>query len=231
MASPAFEREVVDLVYRVLADLRLEPRLIPRSSIEELRGGISCLDLKPGGGVDAVVILSRMSYESSRIEGGKKLYRMEYAVRGSIRGVLHGRIMVRTDIKTKGFLRKEIEKLNWRFPRETRDTTSTYSSAEASPPGPGELWKGCPHEALAEGLNEDRKLMAAVRSILEERKGSLTLTVFSDRWGESVRIAGSIWLGASDLTSVYASPAYVTVADRIGEHVKEIRRRFGGIAF
>lgn len=222
--------DIVELVQEALLRLGLEPSLIPHGRMDELRGGVSSFDLKAGGGIDAAVLLSRWNYLSFRTEEGKNLFRVDYAVRGSIRGVLSGRILARTSAKTRGLLRREIIDLGWEVPREVRGE-ALNAADEATSPGPGELWDGCPHQALAESLNGDDELMASIKSIIQERKGSLTIKVFSDRWGESIRIGGSLWLDAQALQALYLGPAYIRAADRIGMHIKEVRRRFGGLAF
>lgn len=223
--------DVIKLVHEAMSGLGLEPSLIPPGRIDELRGGISSFELKAGGGVDAAVLLTRWNYGAYRSEGGKNLFRVDYAVRGSIKGVLPGRILARTSTKTRGLLRREIMDLSWEVPQEVKGDVGFYAPDEAIPPGPGELWDGGPHEALTESLNRDEGLKASIKSIIQERKGSLTLTVFSDRWGESIRIGGSLWLEAQTLPALYLVSAYVRAADRIGMHIKGVRRRFGGLAF
>lgn len=231
MDSPSRGIDIIELVQEALGGLGLDPSPIPPGRMDELRGGVSSFDLKAGGGVDAAVVLTRWNYGSYRSEGGKNLFRVDYAVRGSIKGVLPGRILARTSTKTRGLLRREIVDLSWEVPQEVKGEVGFYAPEEAISPGPGELWDGCPHEALAESLNGDGGLKESIKSIIHGRKGSLTLTVFSDRWGESIRIAGSLWLEAQALPLLYLGSSYVMAADRIGMHIKEVRRRFGGLAF
>ncbi len=231
MASSSGDRSIIELVYEGLRGLGLEPSLIPPGRMDELRGGVSSVELRGGRGIDAAVLMARWQYGSFRSEEGKSLFRVDYAVRGSIKGVLPGRILARTSAKRRGLLRREVTDTVWETPLERRGDLEPYPPGEALPPGPGELWDGCPHEALVESLNGDGELMESVRSIIGERRGSLTMTVFTDRWGESIRIGGSLWLEAQALPTLYLGEAYVKAVSRIGERIKEVRRGFGGLTF
>jgi hypothetical protein len=231
VGSPSRVREVIELVQEALRGLGLEPSFIPPGRVDDIRGGIASFELKAGGGIDAAVILTRLNYGLYRTEGDKNMLRVDYAVRGSIRGVLPGRILARTQAKARGLLRREITDFRWEVPQERRGEVGLYPPEEAVPPGPGELWDGCPHEALAESLNGDDELGASMRSLLQERRGSLTIMVFSDRWGETIRIGGNLWLEPRALPALYLGAAYVRAMDRIGMHIREVRRRFGGLAF
>ena len=59
----------------------------------------------------------------------------------------------------------------------------------------------------------------------------LLLHVISDRWGESMRVGGSIWLRSEELQTTYVSPVYIEIVERILGHVKDLREDFGGLAY
>jgi len=147
-------------------------------------------------------------------------YRVDYAVRGTIRGVLPRRIVSRTVLELEGLLRKRLAGMRWEVPPEERADTGAF----VRPRGP--------HQALTERLNGDDCLRDALLSFLGRLgKDKLNITVASDAWGESVRICGDRWLAPRDLLSLYASPAYIDIAARIGLHIKDVRRNFGGLTF
>jgi hypothetical protein len=197
--------------------------------MDELRGGISCMELGAGG-VDVAVVLSTMSYGSGLDLKGS--YKIDYAVRGNIRGILPGRIIARGIYGTKGLLKRRIERVGWEVPESESVPTSTYRSplSEGVHPGPGEVWKGGPHEELSRCLNGDAELVQFIRSFMDSKKWApMGLSVVSDAWNESLRITGGLWFEASELGSVYTSPEYARIVEKVGQHVKVIRRRFGGL--
>jgi hypothetical protein len=212
-----------------LTRLHFEPRLVPHGRIDELRGGISCMELRAEG-IDAAVVLSTMSYGSD--VDSKGLYKIDYAVRGNIRGALPGRIITRATYGTKGMLKRRIERVGWEVPQTESAPPSAYRLplAEGVHPGPGEVWKGGPHEELNRCLNRDAELVQSIRSFMDSKKWApMDLSVVSDAWNESLRITGGLWLKASELGSVYTSPEYARIVEKVGQHVKGIRRRFGGL--
>lgn len=231
--APTNPEEVISLVIDALREAGLEPRPIDRGRTDELRGGIKCLDLA-GDGLDAAVLksggdISRLFSKEDRFS-----YRVDYAVRGTIRGVLPRRIVSRTVLELEGLLRKRLARMRWEMPPEERADTGSFvrPRAESMPPGPGELWEGGPHQALTDRLNRDDGLRDSLLSFLGRLgKDPLNITVASDAWGESVRICGDRWLAPRDLLSLYASPAYIDIAARIGLHIKDVRRNFGGLTF
>jgi hypothetical protein len=234
MAHIASDKGVVDLVLEALRSLDLEPMLIPHGRTDELRGGLACFELRSGEGVDAAILLSKVAYDKFPIDKSRALHRVDYAVRGTIRGVLSGRVLTRTTLELKGLLRKRLAGLRWEIPLRELGSTSTYlhKVGEGQPPSPGELWEGGPHQKLTERLNGDAKLMGALKTLVKGRIGSpLILSIISDGWGESIRIGGNLWLKTPDLLSVYTSQSYLGMVDRISYHLKGVRRSFGGITF
>jgi hypothetical protein len=171
-----------------------------------------------------------MSYESG--VGSKDLYKIDYAVRGNIRGILPGRIVTRAIYGTKGMLKRRIERVGWEVPQSELAPPSAYwfQLAGGVRPGPGEVWKEGPHEELNRCLNGDAELVRFIRSFMDSKKWApMDLSVVSDVWNESLRITGGLWLEASELGSVYTSPEYARIVEKVGQHVKGIRRRFGGL--
>ncbi len=234
MAQSEPGQEAVDLFLDALMDLGLEPRLVGHGRIDELRGGFRCFDLKAGHGVDAAVLLSRAEVVMFPPGVSHKLYKVEYAVRGTIKGVLPGRILSRTTPELQGLLRKKLVGLRWGVPSGPRGgTRGRLSSREGGiPPSHGEIWEGGPHQALAERLNLDTELMGVLESLkMGEGENPPLISVYSDSWGESIRIRGDPWLNERDLTLSYASQAYLEIVELIGGHVKEVRRSFGGLTF
>lgn len=231
----AERRDVVGLLQEALEGLELEPRLIHPGRVEALRGGVGCFELEAGKGIDAAVLLSRSRYGPHDIGASRTFYRVDYAVRGSIRGILPRRIVSKTVLALRGLIRKRVVDLKWEIPphREGDDhRRRLWTQAEALPPGPGELWDGGPHQRLTEALNQDAGLTESLESFVERGRGSfLSLSVLSDGWGESIRIRGSLWFEPRELSATYAAPPYLRIVDRIGGHIKDVRRIFGGISF
>ncbi len=231
--APKNPDEVISLVTDALKEAGLEPRPIDRGRTDELRGGLQCLDLA-GDGLDAAVLKSGGDINRLFSTEHRFSYMVDYAVRGTIRGVLPGRIVSRTVLELQGLLRKRLAGMRWEVPQEEQADTGSFvrTRAESVPPGPGELWEGGPHQTLTERLNGDDGLRDSLLSFLgRPGKDPLNLTVASDAWGESIRISGDRWLGPKDLLTTYASPSYIDIAARIGLHIKDVRRNFGGLTF
>ena len=234
MVKSSPDRDVVSVIFEALRALQLEPRLIPHGMIEELRGGVQCFDVKKGEGVDAAILLSRVDIGALPINPEDYLYKVDYAVRGTIKGVLPDRILSRTVLRTEGLLKKRVVGISWETPVEEREGPQIYRSpgAGGKPPSRGELWEGGPHQMLTEKLNGDRDLAGAIKTFpWGDVKASPIFSVFSDGWGESIRIRGDPWLRNHDLPLVYVSTAHLNIVNKIVGHVKEVRRRFGGLTF
>ncbi|MDH5792549.1 MAG: hypothetical protein OEZ44_10220 [Candidatus Bathyarchaeota archaeon] len=234
MAPATTNGDAVRLVHDALTCLGLNPRQIPHGRIDELRGGVQCFELKEGEGVDAAIVLSKLNVDSFQDEESRVLYKVEYAVRGDLKGVLPGRIVSSTKYELKGLLRRRLTGLRWETPLEDQGGYKGYQRPcdGGLPPGPGELWEGGPHQTLTERLNQASELNEALRAFtVGDDITPTNITVFSDSWGESIRIRGQLWLKAGDLAEIYAAPSYLKIVNRIGQHVKEVRRMFGGLTF
>ncbi|MFB0543707.1 MAG: hypothetical protein ACETVR_02890 [Candidatus Bathyarchaeia archaeon] len=222
------DSHIVDLLFKTLEELKLEPRLISPRRVDGLRGGITCFELGAGKSVDAAVLRVRTLIR-------EPLFKVDYAVRGNIRGILPDRIVSKMALRLEGLFRKRVLELRWVIPPPSH-IGSSYGGfgvgIEGLPPGPGEVWEGSPHEKLNERINQDADLNESLRGFMERKRGSfLLLSITSDRWGESIRISGDLWLKPEELVSTYATPTYLWIVDRISRHIKEVRKVFGGIAF
>jgi len=221
---------LVDLLIDALARLELEPRLISPRRVEWLKGGFSCIALEARRGVDAAVLLSRTEY------GMDHVYRVDYAVRGNIKGILPNRIVSRISLRTSGLIKKKVEEITWEVPAtERRENASRFAlqvEIAGLPPGPGEVWDGGPHQKLTGLLNQDASIANSLRVINEKKRGSfLLLSVVSDVREESIRISGNLWLKPQELVATYATPTYFGIVEKIGRQIKEVRKEFGGLAF
>jgi hypothetical protein len=225
------KKGIVDLLMDALARADLEPRIIIPGRVEWLRGGLFCVELEARKGVDVAILRSRTQYGMDQT-----LYRIDYAVRGNIKGILPGRIISKTSLKTTGLVKKSIVDLTWMIPQADRGGETSrinyQTETEGLLPGPGEVWEGGPHQKLTELLNHDSDLIESLRDFAKRGRGSLlSLSIVSDRGTESIRIIGSLWLRPQELLATYAAPAYLGIVNRIGGHIKEVRREFGGLAF
>jgi hypothetical protein len=219
---------VVKAVLETFQSLGLKPRRIPSGRIEELRGGITSIALEPKGNVDAAIILSRIQYQSSDL-----VYKLDYAVRGNIKGILPARILAVTDPKLKGMIKKTVSEVKWALPQTSKGTYPSrgMSGDTVTPPGPGELCEEGPHQKLVDALNQDVELEGVLRKLIGERSVLLSPWVITDPWGESLRITADYWVKPGELQAVYVTALYATMVERIGRHIKEVRRAFGGVAF
>jgi hypothetical protein len=221
--------EVISIVHDALRFLGLQPILIPRGKIGELRGGSACIDLKKGGGIDSAVVLSRASNELYPVREREQLHKIDYAVRGTIKGILPGRAIATTKLETRGLVKRRVSALSWVvLLTEQGDLERPYLSAVRHP-GPGEVWEGGPHDSLVGSLNGDGDLTEALLKL--EELSPFRLTIQTDGWGESIRICGDRWMRIEELGSLYLSPLYLMAADGVGRVIKETRGRFGGLSF
>jgi hypothetical protein len=225
--------DTVKTLLNSLERLNLEPRPIPYGRMDSLRGGASCLELS-GRNVEAAILLTKARLQSPYGQDARTLFKIDYALRGNIKGILPGRIVSKTVIRLRGLLRKRIECLNWETPYRQNEGSTRIDIwyNEGRPPGPGELWEGGPHKSLTDLLNLDSELLESLQDFTNRGKGHfLRLHVSSDRWGESMRVGGSIWLRSEELQTTYVSPAYIEIVERILGHVKDVREGFGGLAY
>ncbi len=249
--------ELRETTMRLLGSRGLKPRAVPQGSVRELLGGLACMDLDEGGNIDSALLLARgrasdpetkyilnleagVNIDSTMLLAGGKmegpdqrlLCRIDYAVRGDIQGIRPGRRITSLRAIREGLLKKRIKDYAWVTPRE-QDNQQSYSfSADGAPPGPGEVWDDGPHQVLVGLLNGDEELMDGVRT-LAARLGDIhaAFNVFSDRWGESLRVSGGLWVRAHELATVHASEQYLKIVDLVFGHLRETKRRFGGLTF
>ena len=224
---------VIQLILDVLERLGFDPRLVPSRRIDSLRGGVASFILS-GRAVDASVLLSKTRLEDMHLSGSA-LFKVDYAVRGDIKGILPGRIVSKTKLDFRGLIRKRLEGLKWETPFSERPADyrmrDQRSLDEGIPPGPGELWEGSPHKAVTDRLNKDSELIESIKNLIERKTKPTWLSVISDRWGSSIRVRGSIWMEHPDFMALYLNPTYLEIVENICGHIKEVRRSFGGIAF
>jgi len=242
---------------RLLGSHGLKPRVVPQGSVRELLGCLICIDLEEGGNIDSALLLARGKVSDPEtkllynLDSGvnidstmllargtvvepeqRFLCRIDYAVRGDIQGIQAGRRITNLRATREGFLRRRLKSYTWVVPRE-QDGQQSYSlSVDGAPPVPGEVWEGGPHQVLVGLLNGDDALMNGVRE-LATRLGDVdaTFNVFSDRGGESLRVSGGFWVKADELATAHASEQYLKIIDGVFGHLRETRRRFGGLTF
>ena len=231
------EPDVPDLVKQLLEGLGLSPDQMPPSHVNSLRGGQAFFNLVDED-LDGVLMLSRSSTEIGsggvRVrDASDRLYRLDYAVRGNIRGVLPRRIIAAPFPVVRGMLRKSVDSIVWQTPRE--GTPSVYQSSGAfddeQPPGPGEVFGGSPYEVIAVALNGDPELKNKLIGLATRKGSSLIPRIVTDRWGDSIRLQACRWTTLGGLPLTYAARDYVDIVASIAKHVREVRRVFGGVSF
>lgn len=221
--------ELNEETMRLLGSYGYEPRVVPQGSVRQLRGGLTCIDLEEGGNIDSAVLMSRGNAEEPE---PRFLYMVDYAVRGNIQGIPAGRRITNVHVTREGFLRKRLKALSWVVPSERESQPYYTLGTDGAPPGPGEVWEGGPHHVLAGLLNGDDELMDGIRERVTRFSDIKTaFNVFSDDWGESLRVSGGVWVRAEEMSTVYTSPPYLKIVDCVFGHLRETRRRFGGFTF
>jgi hypothetical protein len=222
-------KEFKDESMRLLMSHGYRPRVVPRGSVRQLRGGIACVDLEEGGNIDSAVLMARGDAEELE---PRLLCRIDYAVRGDIQGIPAGRRITNVHVTREGFLRKRFKALSWVVPLERESQPYYTLSAEGAPPDPGEVWERGPHQVLTGLLNGDAELLNGIKELVT-RLGDIRMAfnVFSDVWGESLRVSGGFWVKIEELSTVYASPRYLKIVDGVFGHLRETRRQFGGLTF
>jgi len=248
--------ELKDEAMRLLEARGLRPRLVPRGSVRELLGGLACIDLEEGGNIDSALLMARgrlsepeppfilnldsggvhvdatmLLARGDALEQGL-LCRIDYAVRGDLQEVQPGKMITSLSATWQGLLRKRLKDHRWVVPSEQESKPNYSLGVDGAPPSPGEVWERGPHKVLVGLLNGDDELMEMVRG-LAARHGEVNplLKVFSDRWGESLRVSGGLWVRLHELEAVHASEQYLKTVDLVCGHLREIRRRFGGLTF
>jgi hypothetical protein len=249
--------ELRDAAMRLLGSHGLEPRAVPRGSVRELLGVLACMDLDEGGNIDSALLRVRgrasdpdakyilnleagVNIDSTMLLAGidtegaeqRLLCRIDYAVRGNIQGIQPGRRITSLRAVREGLLRRRVKDYTWVVPREQDGQPGYPLGSDGAPPGPGEVWDGGPHQVLVGLLNGDEGLMDGVRA-LAARLGDVDplFSVFSDRWGESLRVSGGLWVRADELAAIHVSGQYLKAVEGVCGHLRETRRRFGGLTF
>ncbi len=221
--------EMKEEAVRLLESHGYEPRVVPQGSVRQLRGGKLCIDLMDGGNIDSAVVMARGEFDEL---GHRFLFRMDYAVRGNIKGIPAGRKITNAHLTWGGFIRKRLKALSWVMPLERESRPYITLTTDGAPPSPGEIWEGGPHHVLTGLLNGDAELMEGIREFATRLGGvKKAFNVFSDSWGESLRISGGVWVKAEKVSTFYASPTYLEIVDAVFGHLRETRRRFGGLTF
>ena len=221
--------ELREETMRLLKSQGYKPIVVPQGSVRQLRGGSTCIDLMDGGNIDSAVLMARGSLDELE---PRLLCRVDYAVRGNIQGIPAGRRITNVELTWGGFVRKRLKSLSWVVPLERESRTFHMLSIDGAPPSPGEIWDDGPHHVLTGRLNEDIELMDGIREFATRLgKVRTVFNVFSDGWDESLRVSGGVWVRAEDVSTVYASPSYLKLVDGVFGHLRETRRRFGGLTF
>jgi hypothetical protein len=221
--------DVTDRILKTLSDLGLEPLVIPSGRTDALRGGFACMDLKSANYVDAVILRGHRPIGSS-----VPRYIFDYAVRGTIRGINPGSMIIKTSYEIEGFLRKRIVGLNWGIPVKKTENNFKYpyTKIEGQPIRPGEIWEGGPHEILLDILNGDAELKRKIKSLIDNRKSlKPNISVFVDGWGESIRIGIGLWFTEKEALLVYAGSPYISIVEQIAKNIKDVRKNYGGLTF
>jgi hypothetical protein len=222
-------KELIEEAMRLLESHGYKPRVVPQGSVRQLRGGSACIDLEEGGNIDSAVLMARGNLEELE---PRFLCRIDYAVRGNIQGIPAGRRIADVHVTREGFLRKRFKALSWVVPHERESQPYYALSAEGAPPSPGEVWEGGPHQVLTGLLNGDAELLNGVKEhVTRLGDAGMAFNVFSDRWGESLRVSGGVWVKVKELSTAYASARYLKIVDGVFGHLRETRRRFGGLTF
>jgi hypothetical protein len=176
-----------------------------------------------------------MSYDTYQLDNSKSLYKVDYAVRGNIKGVLPRRALAWTSYELEGALKKRVKGIIWMMPLSLPGNLTEkhiHLPNGSMPPSPGELWKEGPHQKMIELLNDDAELTGSIREAMSSRKGPpIILSVLSDSWGESIRISGNLLFKIHELVAEYLSKNYFMIVNRIGQHIREVRKDFGGLTF
>lgn len=217
-----------ELLWEIMEGFRsdgCEPNLIPQGNIKHLRGCKWCIDLENLENIDSVAIIAQ---KKPLEKNSKRHLRFEYALRGNIRDIPSYRNITYTELSLTGFLRKKIKSIRWVIPKETGGTSKYY--AYGNPPKPGEVWEEGPHFFLVMLLNEDNNLMKCIKEFTQNNQNTV-FNVYSDRWGESIRLAYNAWIYEQKAVKAYVSHKYLKIAQSVLGHIRVVRKRFGGLTF
>ena len=226
------QEEAISLVSEALAKQGLEPELIPNDKIGSLRSNVVCFNLSNLEGIDAAVVITVNPVRYYRGKNSpEKFYRIDYAVKGTVRQVPPGRLLALATPKTKGLITKNVVGVSWVTPYSTmKPKAPTEPNFDGQPPVQGEVGEGSPYHKLIGMLNNDERLTELMVNYLN-LVGELSVSVLSDPWGESLRITGTTGFGTYDLIDVYASLEYVRIANEVCLRLKELRKTLGGVSY
>jgi hypothetical protein len=220
-------RNIESALLKAFQGLSLEPKLIPSGRIEAIRGGLSTFEFQHENEVDTAVLLKKFG-DRTFLESR---YKIDYALRGNIKGILPGRIVTMVSPIMKGRLKKRILSVNWKIPPPHKDAKKNIRKVKIRPPGPGEIWKESPYQRITDSLNQDVELNESLRNFLDKKGPLMSPSIISDRWGETIRIRTNFWVKSQEILPIYATHEYLGLMNHIARHIKEVRRIFGGITF
>jgi len=216
--------EVISEVYNFFKELGLGPETIPEKSFQELRGGVKSYNFAKGNSIDAGVLVSKI--ELGDEEGLKRMYKIEYALRGTLKGIEKSKVIALTSYKLSGFLNKRVEAIEWITPKNRFE----YHIRQFEPPTLGEVWSGSPYVRIIANLNLNTDLNQEIVHFLnKKRKPEMKLLAHSDNWGESIRVNSTLWLPRQEIKKIYADPQYIEIVSQIIKHMKTVRKDFGGL--
>lgn len=216
--------EVINEVYNFFKTLGLEPRIVPEKSFDELRGGVKSYNFDKGKNIDASVLVSKI--ELGEEKGVKRAYKIEYALRGTLKGVEKSKVIALTAFKLTGILNKKVERIEWITPKNRFE----YTIRHIEPPTIGEVWGGSPYLKIIESLNLNSDLNEEILDFINKNsRPEMRLLVHSDNWGESIRINSTLWVPRKEIKGIYADPQYIEIVNRMFSHVKTVRKEFGGL--
>lgn len=216
--------EVISQVYSFFKELGLRPETIPEKSFQELRGGVKSYNFAKGNSIDAGVLVSNL--ELGDKEGFKRMYKIEYALKGTLKGIEKSKVIALTSFRLSGIINKRVEEIEWITPKNRFE----YNIRHAEPPTLGEVWRGSPYVRITEGLNLNTDLNEEIVNFLNKKKRPMMrILVHSDYWGESIRVNSSLWLPRQEVKEVYVDPQYVEIVIKIFNHLKTVRKEFGGL--
>jgi hypothetical protein len=216
--------EVINEVYNLFNELGLGPERIPEKSFQELRGGVTSYNFTKRKNIEAGVLVSK--FELGDEDGFKRMYKIEYALRGTLKGIEKGKAIALTSHKLSGFLNKRVEQIGWITPKNRFE----YNIRHVEPPTLGEVWSGSPYVRIIESLNLNTDLIEEIVHFLNlKRKPEMKILAHSDNWGESIRVNSTLWVPKQEVKKVYVDTKYIEIVGQIINIIKTVRKDFGGL--
>ena len=230
----SYQRDAATQISKIFFEMGLNPEYVPQGRVDGLGGGFTCINLKNLKGIEAAVIVTSLS-SNTNIGVSSLKFRVEYAIRGTIRHLLPNRIIAICDCKMRGIIRKKLKEVTWRTPSISSKVQTSglqyYRPEESNiSPGLGEVWNGGPYRLLVENLNKDDSLTKLIREFMDNQELK-SIHVVTDPLGESIRITTGTTYNLSLCLKVYTSQRYLQIADQVLLHLKAIRKIFGGLTF